>query len=183
MYSIQVLYFKILTAYTYTVCVLARNLPEPSDPLGILARNLPESSKIHQCTFGNMPLSSKCTMHFCWSFIFSTYGLYFLPGSNFSHLKRWKYQFPTVLNFSQKVPLGSVHLIKSLSPPVLSETLSFSPPVLSETLSFSPPVLSETLSFSPPVLSETLSFSPPVLLRTNNYYKLLRDYLHGATTN
>ena len=50
---------------------------------GILARNFPESSKILQYTFGNMPLSSKCTMHFRWSFIFSTYGLYFLPGSNF----------------------------------------------------------------------------------------------------
>ena len=40
--------------------------------LATLARNLPESSKIHQCIFGNMPLSSKCTMHFRWSFIFST---------------------------------------------------------------------------------------------------------------
>ena len=53
-------------------------------PLGILARNLPESSKIHKCTFGNMPSSSKCTMHFRWSFIFSTYGLYFLPDSIFA---------------------------------------------------------------------------------------------------
>ena len=59
-------------------------------PLGILARNLPESSKIHQCTFGNMPLSSKCTMHFRWSFIFSTYGLYVLPGSNFAPFEEVK---------------------------------------------------------------------------------------------
>ena len=50
-------------------------------PLGILARNFHESSKILQCTFGNVPLSSKCTLHFRWSFIFSTYGLYFLPVS------------------------------------------------------------------------------------------------------
>ena len=57
------------------------------NPLEILARNLPESSKILQCTFGNMPLhvhvhvhvSSKCTMHFRWYFIFSAYGLHFLP--------------------------------------------------------------------------------------------------------
>ena len=53
------------------------------NPVGILARNLTESSKILQCTFGNMPLSSKCTTHFRWSFIFSTDGLYILPGSNF----------------------------------------------------------------------------------------------------
>ena len=72
----------------------------------ILARNLPEYSKIHQYTFGNMPLSSKCTMHFRWSFIFSIYGLYFLPGSNFAPFEeRCKYQFPTSLNISKKVPL------------------------------------------------------------------------------
>ena len=37
-----------------------------------------------------MPMSSKCTMHFRWSFIFSTYGLYFLPGSNFDPFEEVK---------------------------------------------------------------------------------------------
>ena len=70
--------------------ILARNLPEPSNPLGILARNLPESCKILQCTFGNIPLYSKHTMHFRWSFIFSTYGLYVLPGSTFAPFEEVK---------------------------------------------------------------------------------------------
>ena len=65
-----------------------RGLNHYLTPLGILARNLPESSKILQSTFGSMPWSSKCTMHFRWSFIFSTYGLYFLPGSNFAPIWR-----------------------------------------------------------------------------------------------
>ena len=33
------------------------------------------------------PLSSKYIMHFRWSFIFSIYGLYFLPGRNFAPFK------------------------------------------------------------------------------------------------
>ena len=65
------------------ICVNVLVFLNPN-PLGILARNRPESSKIRQCTFGNMPLSSKCIMHFRRSVIFSTYGLYFLPGSNFA---------------------------------------------------------------------------------------------------
>ena len=73
------------------------------NPLGILARNLPASSKTHQCTFGKMPSSSKCTMHFRWFFIYSNYGLYFLPGTvMLPHLKKWKYQFLEVQIFSQK---------------------------------------------------------------------------------
>ena len=59
------------------------NLLINPNPLGILARNLPESSKIVQCTFGNMPFN----IHHAFSLIFhifSTYGLYFLPGSNFA---------------------------------------------------------------------------------------------------
>ena len=74
--------------------ILARNLLEPSNPLGILARNLPESSQIIQCTFGNMPLSSKCTMHFRWSFRFSTYDQYFLPGSNLAPFEEVKVPLP-----------------------------------------------------------------------------------------
>ena len=37
-----------------------------------------------------MPDSSKCTVHFRWSFIFSTYSLYFLPGRNFAPLEEVK---------------------------------------------------------------------------------------------
>ena len=77
----------------------------PSDPLGILARNLPESSKILQCTFGNMPLSSKCTMRFRWSFIFSTYGLYFLPGSIFPIWRGESTSFQQCWIFPKKCPL------------------------------------------------------------------------------
>ena len=70
--------------------------------------------------------SSKCTMHFRWSFIFSTYGLYFMPGSNFAaHLMRWKYQFPTVLNFSKKVPLGAEAAQAFMGPSAEFELIQF----------------------------------------------------------
>ena len=80
------------------------------NPLGILARNLPESSKILQCTFGSMPLhvSSTCTMHFRWSFIFSNYGLYFLPGSNFAPFKEVKVP---VSNSAEFVPLEDFGMV------------------------------------------------------------------------
>ena len=82
------------------------------NPLGILARNLPESSKILQCTFGNMPLSSKCTMHFRWSFIFSTYGLYFLPGSNFAPFEEVKVPVSKSADFFPKrCPLEDLGLL------------------------------------------------------------------------
>ena len=67
-----------------------------------LVRNLPESSKIVQCTFGNMPFSSKCSKRFRWSFIFMACTS--CQVVIFPHLNRWKYQFPTVLNFPQKCP-------------------------------------------------------------------------------
>ena len=74
--------------------------------LGILARNLPESSKILQCTFGNMPYRQNAPMHFRWSFIFSTYGLYFLPGSNFSTFEEVKMPVSYSADFfSKKVTL------------------------------------------------------------------------------
>ena len=77
------------------------------NPLGILARNLPEYSKILQCTFGNRPLRPALTA--------CPYGLPLRPALTactscqvvtLPHLKRQKYQFSTVLNFSKKVPLG-----------------------------------------------------------------------------
>ena len=71
-------------------------------PLGILARNFPDSSKILQCTFGNMPLSSKWTMHYRWAFIFSTYGLYFLPGSNFAPFEEVKVPVSNSAEFFKK---------------------------------------------------------------------------------
>ena len=51
-----------------------------------------------------MPLSSKCTgMHnFHWSFIFSTYGLYFVPGSNFAPFKEEKVPVSNSAEFFQK---------------------------------------------------------------------------------
>ena len=74
------------------------------NPRGILARNLPESSKILQCTFGNMPLIFK--MHWSCIFVDLSY-LALLAFAScqvviLSHLKRWKYQFPTVLVFFPK---------------------------------------------------------------------------------
>ena len=75
--------------HNHTVIYINFNKFIPN-PLSILARSLPESAKIHQCTFGNMPLSSKCTMHFRWSFIFSTHGLYFLLCSNFGPFEEVK---------------------------------------------------------------------------------------------
>ena len=69
--------------------------PNPNpNPLCILAMNLPESSK--------MPLCSKCTMHFRWSFTFSTYGLYFLPGRNFAPFEEVKVPVSNSAEFSQK---------------------------------------------------------------------------------
>ena len=78
--------------------------------------NPPKSSKILQCTFGNMPLSSKCTMHFRWSFIFSTCGLYFLPGSNFGPLESTSFQRCWI--FPKKCPLedfGGFGVVRVLS--------------------------------------------------------------------
>ena len=79
------------------------------NPLGILAGNLPESSQIlegalletcpyHQnapCIFVDLSYLTLMTCTFCQVLI--------LP-----HLKRWKYQFPTVLIFfsPNKMPLG-----------------------------------------------------------------------------
>ena len=54
-----------------------------------------------------MPSSSKCTLHFRWSFIFSTYGLYFLPGSNFAPFEEMKVPVSNsaVFVFPKKCPL------------------------------------------------------------------------------
>ena len=41
-------------------------------------------------------------MHFRWSFIFSTYGLYFLPGSNFAPLEEVKVPVSNSADFFQK---------------------------------------------------------------------------------
>ena len=54
-----------------------------------------------------MPLSSKCTMHFRWSFIFSTYGLYFF-ASNLAPLEEVKVPVSNRAEFFQKVPLGRI---------------------------------------------------------------------------
>ena len=75
-FSVIKINFWWVTKWSLFLDILIVPLISPN-PLGLLARNLPESSKILQCTFGNMPVSSICTMHFHWSFIFSTYGLYF----------------------------------------------------------------------------------------------------------
>ena len=41
-------------------------------------------------------------MHFRWSFIFSTYGLYFLPGSNFALFEEGKGPVSNSAKFFQK---------------------------------------------------------------------------------
>ena len=76
-----------------------------TNPLGILSRNL-------QCTCINMPLSSKCTVHFRWSFIFSTCNLYFLPGSNVAPFEEVKVPVSNSAEFFQKVTLGGFWVVR-----------------------------------------------------------------------
>ena len=49
-----------------------------------------------------MNLSAKCTMHFRWSFIFSTYGRYFLLGSNFAPFEEVKVPVSNSADFFKK---------------------------------------------------------------------------------
>ena len=98
----------LLSSLLYVSAFYLRfNLSVPCSltPRGTLAGNFPESPKIHHCTFGNMPLSSKCTMHFRCSFIFSTHGLYFLPGSNFAPFEKVKVPVSSSAEYFQKVLL------------------------------------------------------------------------------
>ena len=100
-----------ISSFTHRIRVAATSTLTPS--VFWLNRNLPEFSKIIQCTFGNMPLSSKCTMHFRWSFIFSTRRLYFLPGSNFAPFEEVKVPFSNSADFySQKVPFWGFRVVR-----------------------------------------------------------------------
>ena len=104
---------------------LATHLIFNPNPLGIPTRNIPESSKIHQCTFGTMPLTSKCAMHFRWSFIFSTYGLYFLPGSNVVPFQgestnfQWHWIFPKKCHLEDFDGFGVVRVKRNRSESVV----------------------------------------------------------------
>ena len=60
-----------------------------------------------------MPFSPKCTVHFRWSFIFSTYGLYFLPGGNCAPFEEVEVPvFNSADVYPPKMPLGGFGVVR-----------------------------------------------------------------------
>ena len=47
-------------------------------------------------------------MHFCWYFVFSTYGLYFLPGSNFAPFEEVQVPVSNSADFLSQKKFGVV---------------------------------------------------------------------------